>query len=154
MFQTRFHRCCALAAVLTVLACLLSAPAVQAEEPQYVTVALVLPAQGVEPVCVLFGRGEPQGNDALFIGSYAHFGDFSNTMLTPTHALCITRGDRPGAVVRGLSGYALPPNDGVMPLRPGTVELRAFCSRSGAELVPALEESASYLLVIVTAPVH
>ena len=34
MFQTRLDRCCVLAAVLTVLASLLSAPAVQAEGPQ------------------------------------------------------------------------------------------------------------------------
>ena len=36
MFQTRLDRCCVLAAVLTVLACLLFAPAVQAEGPQKV----------------------------------------------------------------------------------------------------------------------
>ncbi len=153
MFQTHLHRCCALAAVLTTLACLLSAPAVQAEEPQYATVALLLPVGADLGNAIVFDDASSSGSGPLVIEGHSYFGVFSGTNLIPVSARYIGKGGISRQIVWGLDSE-LPPNHGVMPLRPATVEFRGFVWQDGMTLKPSSESSATALLVIVTGQVH
>ncbi len=136
---------------------LTAAPQVQADEPQIVTVALLLsPFDAAAPRCVVFDGGPPLTDHDLIIDSTEEFGDFAGASLTPTDAIYITQGGRQIGVVYGFAD-ALTPNHGAMLLGAHSdvvVEFSGFVARVGGTLQTSGQQSATHLLVIVTGIVH
>jgi hypothetical protein len=162
MFR-RFHRMCAIAAVVGLLSDLYSCHSAAAAEPQYATVAFLLPALGSDAIAsildnpsrIVFDGPDMGSNDSLGIENGLVWGAFSGADLILTDGRYINRGDG-GGRVWGVN--TLLPAHGVMLLGPHSdsqIELLAFAYLDGSVIRFEFEpEHATFVLVIVTGRVR
>jgi hypothetical protein len=153
MLKNHVDACRSLVAALALLACLHPALPTYANEPQYATVALLLPPGGLaDPICVVFDGADMSAADTLAIEGNSAFAGFSGADLYSTDAKYLARGGQGREVaVRGVDAVA--PDHGVILLGPQSdaeVLLQAPVYLEGATVrYESVPEYATYVLVIV-----